>query len=33
MCTDVICFPDDDIVVDLSWCLEFDDNPVSVLFH
>ena len=33
MYADVIFSPDDDNVGDFSWCLEFDDNPVSVLFH
>ena len=31
--TDGICCSDDDSFGDLSWCVEVDDNPISVVFH
>ena len=33
ICADGICCSDDDNFGDLSWCVEVDDNLVSVVFH
>ena len=33
ICAVRMCSSDDDYLGDLSWCVEVDDNPVSVVYN